>query len=125
MTPRTIVLIEDDQDTRDSLEELLRFEGYEVRAFENGKLALEGLARGLACQLIVLDWRMPQMAGLDFMAERKRIGGQMADVPVLVFSADASVQLGTDLLKHEVLPKPAHAETLLAVVARLTGAQRE
>lgn len=114
---KTILLIEDDRDTREILSDLLEMEGYGVFCCENGEQAINRLSEGLECHLIVLDWRMPRMSGMAFLERRRELGGPQAELPVLIFSADASVD--ADQFDCEVIAKPADAHCVLTAVARL------
>jgi len=65
---RKILLVEDDPDIRQSLQELLESESFEVEATSNGAEALGALQAGLRPCLILLDWSMPVMNGREFLA---------------------------------------------------------
>src|SRR6476661_1385409 len=86
-----VLVVEDDDDTRDSLQELLGNEGYAVLAAANGAAALSLLraaprARTPPCDLVILDLMMPVMNGWDFRA-RQRADPTLAGIPVLLMSA--------------------------------------
>ena len=69
---QTVLIVEDDEPTREMLRRTLQKEGWQVREAANGRLGLEQLAHGLP-GLILLDLMMPEMDGFDFMEElRKR-----------------------------------------------------
>jgi DNA-binding response OmpR family regulator len=82
---QTVLLVEDDERTREMLRRTLQKEGWEIREASNGRLALEQLAAGIPT-LILLDLMMPEMDGFSFMQElRKR--ADCARVPVIVITA--------------------------------------
>ncbi|RZA09850.1 MAG: response regulator [Proteobacteria bacterium] len=117
MNPR-IVLIEDDEDIRDSLSDLLQSEGYEVDTFPNGKEALDSLVAepDPANRVILLDLMMPVMDGFQFLKARTKLGGPVCDVPTYVVSAIASKE---NLKGHQVsgyLNKPLDIDNLLQVI---------
>lgn len=85
----TVLVIEDDEDAREVLCELLEFEGYDVVQAGNGKEGLEVAARTPGVDVILLDVRMPQMDGREFLDARAR-DEKLAAVPVIVVSAWAS-----------------------------------
>jgi CheY-like chemotaxis protein len=95
---RTILLVEDDPDVRDSLQDILEDEGYDVIPASNGKQALDFLTLNdpPRADLVILDLVMPMVSGwevLDRIAAEPRLAG----VPVIVLSALAT-------------PRPARAQ---------------
>ncbi|MBU0617695.1 MAG: response regulator, partial [Planctomycetes bacterium] len=62
--PIRIVLAEDEPALRSLLARQLRKAGYQVVACENGKEALEAIRREVSC-IVVADWVMPEMDGLE------------------------------------------------------------
>lgn len=82
----TVLVIEDDEDAREVLGELLEFEGYDVLFATNGREGLDVATTAAALDVIVLDLRMPLMDGREFLAEKARVPA-IADVPVIVVSA--------------------------------------
>jgi CheY-like chemotaxis protein len=83
---RTVMLVEDDAETRTVLGEILEMEGFAVVAFANGAEALEYLAHCPLPGLIILDMRMPLMDGTQFRAEMRR-DSRLAQIPVVVVTA--------------------------------------
>ena len=81
----TILVVDDDDDSRDILRSLLRDEGYRVVVARNGRLALDVL-RLFTPDLIVLDLKMPVLDGWGFDRERAR-NPRLRSVPVIVVSA--------------------------------------
>jgi len=66
-SPKHIVVVDDDALFRESLGDNLRDDGYEVADFEGGEAALAHLSGGAPADLVVLDWRMPGMTGLQVL----------------------------------------------------------
>jgi signal transduction histidine kinase/CheY-like chemotaxis protein/streptogramin lyase len=84
-TSQTVLLVEDDERTREMLRRTLQKEGWQIREAANGRLGIEQLAQGVP-GLILLDLMMPEMDGFGFMQElRKR--PDCAQVPVIVITA--------------------------------------
>jgi CheY-like chemotaxis protein len=82
-----ILVVDDDDEARDSLVLLLRCEGYEAIAAENGREALAALREcGGEFSLILLDLMMPVMNGFEFRSAQRR-DPRMASIPVVVLSA--------------------------------------
>ena len=88
MTDRSeinVVLVDDDRLFRDAIAAGLRREGFSVVAFDGGAAALAALTGqppGQTCDVIVLDWRMPEMEGPQVL-ERLRAGGVATPVVML------------------------------------------
>jgi CheY-like chemotaxis protein len=78
---RTVLVVEDDEELRQTLAELLRAEGYKVDTAGNGRQALERLPE-LGRPVILLDLLMPEMTGWDLLRELE-VRGHQADVIIL------------------------------------------
>jgi CheY-like chemotaxis protein len=86
MNCQNILIVEDNDDIRDSLEEVLRTEGYKTYAVKNGREAVAALKRITGKSLILLDIMMPVMDGRDFI-EAQKADSVMATLPVVVVTA--------------------------------------
>src|SRR5262252_2823486 len=75
-----LLLVDDDDLFRESLGLNLIDEGYEVTSFANGAEALTYLNRGGGADVMLLDWRMPQLTGLDVL---RRMRGAGIAIPVI------------------------------------------
>ena len=113
---KTILVVEDDDDVRESLVDVLRETGRSVVEANDGLQALERLEQLPRPCLILLDLMMPRMDGHEFISRlRERHGPH--EFPVLVISAHDSIGaaqgypgvLGT-------LPKPFDVRRLLSFV---------
>jgi CheY-like chemotaxis protein len=97
---QTVLVVEDDERTREMLRRTLQKEGWQIREAANGHLGLEQLAHG-APGLILLDLMMPGMDGFGFMQElRKR--SDCARVPVIVITAKDLTEDDRRLLHGQV-----------------------
>ena len=110
----TVLLVEDEDELRDSMRDLLEGNGYAVITARDGREALDALARvdiGTLC-LVLLDLLMPGMNGWDFF-DAMRARSELAGVPVVVHSsAPSRAPRGV----ARVMQKPLQPERLLAVV---------
>jgi signal transduction histidine kinase/CheY-like chemotaxis protein len=83
--PCPVLLVEDDQKTREVTRTILEKEGWKVREAENGRVALESMERERPW-LIVLDLMMPEMDGFEFVARvRKKL--EWRSIPIVVLTA--------------------------------------
>ncbi|MDR3517816.1 MAG: response regulator transcription factor [Azospirillaceae bacterium] len=78
--PRRVALVDDDALFRESLGLNLIDEGFDVVAFAGGDAVLAFLGEGGRVDLVLLDWRMPKMDGIEVL---RRIRAQDLDVPVI------------------------------------------
>ena len=69
--PRAL-LVDDDDPYREALKGELLEAGFDVDDFPDGRDALESLSRGHGCDIVLLDWKMPSMSGLDMLRQLKR-----------------------------------------------------
>jgi CheY-like chemotaxis protein len=78
-------VVDDDQDIRDSLTQVLTDEGFEVTSVSNGAEALAAIARQLP-DVMLLDLMMPVVTGWEVL-ERLRTSASARRLPVVVLSA--------------------------------------
>ncbi|MET0339535.1 MAG: response regulator [Polyangiales bacterium] len=111
---KTVLLVEDDDDIREVVAEVLRDAGYDVREAENGKVALEQLEHlhGTPC-LILLDLMMPVMSGPQLLAVLRQ-SHQLASLPVVVLSAGG--RPGDAPEAQQFVRKPVSPDVLLRIV---------
>ena len=79
-----LLLVDDDDLFRESLGLNLLDEGYEVTSFAGGREALNYLEQGGAGDVMLLDWRMPELTGLDVLRHMRGAGFTM---PVIFLTA--------------------------------------
>src|SRR5476649_2101312 len=75
-----ILLVDDDDLFRESLGLNLIDEGYEVINFSSGPPVLDYFATGGQADVVLLDWRMPEMNGLEVLRALRRSG---STIPVI------------------------------------------
>ena len=84
---RHLILVDDDDLFRESLGLNLIDEGYEVTSFASGYDVLAYLDRGGIADAMLLDWRMPNLTGLEVL-RRMRAGGMTMPVIFLTVLSD-------------------------------------
>ncbi|MBI5671297.1 MAG: response regulator [Chloroflexi bacterium] len=80
-----ILVVEDDQQTREIVVRMLQKEGWHAREAEDGLVALEQVKQEMP-ELILLDLMMPRMDGFEFLAELRKLEGGRS-IPVIVVTA--------------------------------------
>jgi len=118
---KTILLVEDDEETSESLRELLEEHGYRVVQGKNGQDAQEKLRGSARPDCILLDLWMPGKDGWTFASELK--DGGLADVPIVVITA-AEPHWGYPTPPGRVLRKPLDKDRLLRLVGSLASSER-
>lgn len=85
LTQRDIMIVDDNPANLKLLEWMLREQGYEVRSFPGGRLALSAATRNPP-SLILLDINMPEMNGYE-VCERLKSSEELSSIPVIFLSA--------------------------------------
>ena len=114
----TIYVVDDDADVLGSLRFLLETDGFEVRTFRSG-VALLNVVRSTGVDCFVIDYKMPEMNGLD-LARRLRNRDMAAPIILITGYPDENISTRAAAAGvHDVLLKPLLEESL---VARIRGA---
>ena len=114
----SILLVDDDTDTRVDLRDFLTEAGFVVYTARDGQHALHTLEKMDPPDLILLDYKMPVMDGKQFLAVQRR-SPRLQGIPVVILSAATREWSGAHLEVEEVLSKPVDLEMLLATVNRI------
>jgi two-component system chemotaxis response regulator CheY len=117
---KPILLIDDDRSLRRALRLYLESSGFTCKEADDGREALVLLDGGLDVDLIISDYHMPVINGLDFLkALSYRVNGQ--NVRVILLSGNMTREMKHEAKQagaFEVLAKPYDYQELLAVVSR-------
>jgi CheY-like chemotaxis protein len=109
---RTILVVEDNAEIRESMRDVLEIEGYKVVTADNGKAALEALEEcGVPC-LILLDLMMPVMSGGEFLGALRRDAARAA-IPVVIVSAWPQEAAQLAALVQGFVKKPTPFEAIM------------
>jgi len=124
ITPRDILVVDDDRDIREALAEVLASEGYRVEQAEHGAQALARIRRGPPPDLVLLDLMMPVMSGWEFLEEAEN-DEVLAAIPVVVVSAMPAplAPFNTRGGVKACLHKPLKLDLLLELVRRYSNFQ--
>ena len=107
MEQRPILVVEDDDDLRETLAYNLRVEGYETLLAADGVAALE-LARRQPVALVILDVMLPRLDGLSVLRQL-RARPETAALPVLMLTAraeESDIVVGLELGADDYVTKP-------------------
>ncbi len=127
-TPKFQILIADDEQVqREMLEGFLSKQGYGVGTAADGRQALEKF-KGGSFDLILTDYRMPGMDGIELLRELKRLN---PEVMVVILTAFGTVGTAVAAMKegaYDYLNKPIDLDELLLLIRRVekdVGLSRE
>jgi CheY-like chemotaxis protein len=109
-----VLIVEDDEDLREMMAQLLTLEGFSSATVANGREALEYLNRSSKPDVILLDLMMPVMDGWEFRRQQKA-DPDLAPVPVIVLSALDQGRAG-NVDAAAFLKKPLDFDRLLDLV---------
>jgi CheY-like chemotaxis protein len=119
----SIVCIEDEDEIREAIADMLQDEGYSVTQASNGREGLDVILRTKP-DLIICDIYMPHMDGFTVCREFR---ARMADNPYIPFLFLSALPQDAEKLKKQkvridgYLTKPIDFDLLLAQIRQLTG----
>jgi two-component system response regulator ResD len=121
MMGRRILIVDDEEDIRTVLTQMLSHQGFEVDAAQNGQQALDKLSEG-EYQLMVLDIMMPVMDGFTLLDKLDaRTKDQMPIVVLTAKASDADVLKGYSIGASYYVVKPFDNVTLLNAILFMLG----
>ncbi len=119
MQPRKVLVVDDSKLMHKMYEVMLR--QYPLVYASDGRQALERLQDHEDIDLVLLDVNMPNMNGLEFLAQL-RADGSRALLPVVIISTegrDEDTVRGMEAGATAYIKKPFHSEEILDVISRL------
>ena len=119
-----VLIVDDHDDTREALDEILRQEGFSTRVARDGREAVEILASSDDPCAILLDHRMPNMDGVQFLDFRANHPG-LARAPVVFISGDPHGLVQATERGAVPVRKPYRIEDLLDLVRDLCNSTPE
>ena len=108
-----ILIIDDERAIRNTLKEILEFEGYTIDLAENGKQGLEKAKTG-GYDLIYSDVKMPEMDGIEVLETLQK--EEACECPIVMISGHADVETAVTALKkgaYDFIEKPLDLNRLL------------
>lgn len=117
---KRILIVDDEQVARESLERILSLEKFHVCTASDGFQALVELKRG-DVSLMILDLSMPGMSGMQVLEHTQTIS---PETKVIIITAHGSMETAVQALRYRVceyLTKPYEPDELLRQVRKLVG----
>jgi two-component system response regulator FixJ len=124
MPNKTVIVVDDDADVRDSLQALLQSAGFKARLFDSAGALLTNF-RPEEAGCIIADIRMPDMDGLTLQA---KLSEQKNSLPVIIITGHGDVPLAVRAMKAgalDFIEKPFDDDRLLESVRRALDRTRE
>lgn len=124
---KVVLVVDDNQAIRESLEECLELEGYLCWLAPSADAALRQLEREpRAPDAVLLDLRMPGMSAAQFVQTLKQ-RPSWSRVPIILTTAALDTDIPKDLAFDALLPRPFELARLFELVRRATasGAGRD
>jgi len=112
-----LMVVDDDPLVRELMGEQLRCAGYEVAAFADGRSAIAGLDAGLAPDLLLTDFSMPTMNGVELAHAARRRRPKLPVIVLTGYASEAADAAGDD--GFALLRKPIDGDALIGRVAGL------
>ncbi len=114
------LIVDDSKVIRMVARKILEELEFETDEAADGKLALAGCQRKMP-DVILLDWNMPVMDGIDFLRELRNLPG--GDIPKVIFCTTEndieSIQKAIDAGANEYIMKPFDSEIIQAKFAQV------
>jgi NtrC-family two-component system response regulator AlgB len=113
-----LLIVDDEKNIRQSLTHFLSGCGHEVTAAESSREALELLSEGIEFDLVLSDWRMAEMNGLELL---RAIKEKYPDVVVVLMTAYGTIDNAVAAMKagaYDYLTKPFSVDQIQHVVER-------
>jgi DNA-binding NtrC family response regulator len=114
----SLLIVDDERNIRVRLADFFASCGHLVQTAESGEQALELLAKGTQIDLVITDYRLAELNGLELLQQIKR---QMPETPVILMTAYGTIEKAVAAMKagaYDYLPKPFSLEQIQLVVER-------
>ena len=116
-----ILVVDDDQESRNLLCEVLEANGYSPRAVADGPAAREVLSRDGEYRIVIADLQMPRESGLELLRKLRQQNSQYQIILMSSFMSGPERKAAKALGAQALLEKPFQLTELLETVADLAA----
>ncbi|MGD1156058.1 MAG: response regulator [Terriglobia bacterium] len=116
-----ILVVDDDQESRNLLCEVLEANGYSASAVADGQAAREVLSRDGEYRIVIADLHMPDESGLELLRKLRQRNSKQEIILMSSFISGAERETAKALGAHALLDKPFQLSELLRTVAELAA----
>lgn len=121
--PARVLVVDDDQDIRSNISDILNDLGYQVSTAADAEAALE-IAADETFDIALLDFRMPGMDGAKLYRRLKELQPAMVAIMVTAWASGEGVKDALDAGTWDVLRKPVEISELLEKISDAASAKR-
>jgi two-component system chemotaxis response regulator CheY len=112
---KSCLIVDDSKVIRMVAKKIIQELGFEIFEAEDGQIALDSCIRKMP-DAVLLDWNMPNMNGIDFLRELRKLPG--GDAPIVVFCTTENdiehIQEAISAGANEYIMKPFDSEIMQA-----------
>ena len=112
----SILIIDDSATIRESLEFVLTKEGFTVDQAEDGQEGLEKFKKNRNYSLVIVDWNMPVMTGIEFLKEARKISKTIPIMLLTTVTDHDKIEMARKYKANAWLVKPFVEKDLMNVV---------
>jgi len=113
--PLRVLIVDDDEGIRETMDDILSLEGYEVDQAGSGMVAIEKCQQQ-AYDIILLDIRMPEMNGLETLREIKKLDPDVRVIMITGFDVGDLARQALEEGAEALFRKPLDVATFLPVL---------
>jgi len=112
-----ILVVDDEQDIRDSVVNVLGRRAYDVTAVSSGETALEEIRRS-KFDLVLMDVHLPGMNGIEALTQIKKIDPEPEVIMITGYGSMESAVESMKIGAYDFVEKPFHIQRLLAIIEK-------
>jgi CheY-like chemotaxis protein len=116
-----VLIVDDDQESRSLLCEVLAANGYAVDAVGDGLAAREVLSKDCDFRIVIADLRMPKETGLELLRHLRQQDSKHAIILMSSFISASERKMAKELGAYALLDKPFRLSDLLQAVGELAA----
>jgi two-component system nitrogen regulation response regulator NtrX len=112
---KTVLVVDDEENIRETLKDVLEDDGYKVFNAGDGRVALEILQKNFV-DVVLLDLWLPKMGGIEVL---QQIKGMEGEVPVIIISGHGTIDAAVKATKEgafDFIEKPLSIDRVLNVI---------